>query len=163
MFIYRVSGAAKPYHGTLNEAKDEGRSQGSNRIDLLDIPTDKPGFLRYLNGQENVQRAWMPTKRGGWSEIEVSDPVPSNQPAEVGENVPAQPVVASLRVSHEDDVEAKKARYRAESFAATGIDLEGDDPLPPDPKVEAEVADWRARHPWVSHEERVRKAKEEGK
>ncbi len=156
-----ISAGTPEFHGTLQLAQTTAKTNAAERVELVEYPTDKDGALAFLNGKPlHVARAWAPTKRGGWSEVKVTAPIPATEPAEVGQAMPPQQVVARLTApGHDEEAEAhlhEVERIRAAAppdkdakiaarFAETGIDLMGDEPLEVDPKIEAEAEAYRAR------------------
>lgn len=93
MQVYRVSDAeAIPcdggvsYLGTMAEAHAEAKrrfesywSRNRARIDLFDVPTDKPGMLALLTGGDSyvrslpVSRTWGLTPRSGLVELKAEE------------------------------------------------------------------------------------------
>lgn len=84
MIFYRITifkGDEHPtWVATMPDAhahlKKVGAFQPDARIELFDLPTDKLGILRTLNGEDaegmglSAQRTWKLTARGGLSEVE---------------------------------------------------------------------------------------------
>jgi hypothetical protein len=83
MQLYRilnteVVGVPVRFAGTLNDAKDVANeavlNQTDMRVELVNVPTEKPYLLCYLNGKVQdvelkVLRTWALTDRGGLKEV----------------------------------------------------------------------------------------------
>lgn len=51
-----------------------------------------------------------------------------------------------------EDTKDTRSKYAQERFEATGIDLEGDEPLPIDPKDQEAMDHWREEHKFKGHD-----------